>query len=192
MSSISVNVWIFIAAVIVVLIWNGIRRVRWNIAWNAAGNGAITIPEGRWSYDAHDLEQFAEAGRTGNLLQRYRQILLSSDIAFAVALSAITVFICYKIAVTPMPCAAINWAALPLGAMAILYGVADVAEDVKLAAILRHPHAIDHAEAAATNMLTRIKMVTLTLSLIGAAIFVVVIVLETIAIRAGSRQPAPA
>ena len=58
--------------------------------------------------------------------------------------------------------------------MAILYGIADVAEDLKLASILKHPQSIDRADAAAANMLTRIKITALIPSVIGVAIYLVI------------------
>jgi hypothetical protein len=64
--------------------------------------------------------------------------------------------------------------------MSIAYGIADVAEDLKLASILGHPDKIDPAEAAAANMLTRIKLTTISLSLTGLVLFVIYLVLVTI------------
>ncbi len=101
-------------------------------------------------------------------------ILKRSDVCFAIALAAVTAFVCYEIAVAPLRCELLNWAALPLGAMAILYGIADVAEDLKLASILKHPQNIDRADAAAANMLTRIKFTALILSVIGVGIFLII------------------
>jgi hypothetical protein len=71
-----------------------------------------------------------------------------------------------------MPWTWLNWLALPAGAMAILYGVADIAEDLKLGSLLSNPDKIDPAEAFAANMLTRVKIVTLWLSLLGVLIYV--------------------
>jgi hypothetical protein len=62
--------------------------------------------------------------------------------------------------------------------MAIIYGVADVAEDSKLASILRYSQTIDRAEVAATNMLTRLKMVSLTLSVLGLGFYLIIAVVE--------------
>jgi hypothetical protein len=183
----------FVAVVIATVAWNMINRIQWDLAWIASGNERTFIPERCWSYDAHDLEVFANAaGRAGMLGFYVNAILRRSDVCFAIALSAITAFIWYRIAVTPMVCWIFNWAALPLGAMAILYGIADVAEDIKLATILNHRQSIDRADAAATNMLTRIKMATLTLSLIGVVIFGVVSLVETLTVRVRSRRPTPA
>jgi hypothetical protein len=183
----------FVTLVVVAIAFNTLNRIRWDVAWIASGNRNTLIPERRWSYDARDLEAFADAARRAGMLGFYvNTILRGSDICFAIALSAITAFIWYWIAVTPMPYWILNWAALPFGAMAILYGIADVAEDIKLATILDQPQSIDRADAAATNMLTRIKMVTLTLSIVGGLIFVVISVVQTCAVWLISRRPVPA
>ena len=58
--------------------------------------------------------------------------------------------------------------------MGVLYGFADVAEDVKLMAILGDGRAIvDPAEAAAANALTRVKFTAIALSVVGALMFAV-------------------
>jgi hypothetical protein len=178
----------------VAVVWNAVNRARWDIAWAAAGNAAIDIPERRWTYDAQDLEQFAEPASRTNLLPLYQRILRSSDLGFAFFVAAVSTYIWWRIADTRLGCPVVNWAALPLGAMAILYGIADIAEDLKLSSILEHPNAIDRAEAAATNMLTRIKLVTICLSLIGLVIFCLYWVAEKCAVRllGRSRQRATA
>ena len=143
----------FVAAALVAFIWGAASRVRWNLACNASGNPAMRIPERSWSYDAHDLQTFANVaqhvriGRQSALDFYVHDILKRSDICFAIALAAVTAFVCCEIAVAPLRCVLFNWAALPLGAMAILYGIADVAEDLKLASILKHPQSIDRADA---------------------------------------------
>jgi hypothetical protein len=168
------------AAALAALIWGAANRVRWDLAWKASGNQATRIPEQCWSYDGHDLEAFVTAarivriGRQSALDFYVRNILQRSDICFAIALAVVAAFVCYEIAVAPLLWGPFKWAAVPLGTMAILYGIADVAEDMKLASILKHPQNIDRADAAATNMLTRLKMTALTLSGIGVAIFLVI------------------
>lgn len=174
------RVTLFVIIVLAALVWNGIKRTRWDLARNASGSGNKRIPERRLTYDAKDLKDFVQASK-GNVLPLYISILRGSDIGFAIALAAITVWLWYRIAVTPMGCTFLNWLALPLGAMAILYGIADVAEDLKLSSILSQPQAIDRAEAAAASTLTRIKFVTLFLSAIGAAIFVAYLIVQTCA-----------
>jgi hypothetical protein len=166
-----------------VFAWNGRNRAEWSARWTAKSLGSIPIPERRWTYDAHDLEDFADAAKRAGMLDDYIAILRGSDLCFAISLSAVTAFIWYQVALSPMPFAVLNWAALPLGAMAILYGIADVAEDLKLATILRHPKSIDQADAAATNTLTRLKRATLMLSVVGALIFLVLAAIEDAASR---------
>ena len=67
--------------------------------------------------------------------------------------------------------------------MAILYGVADVAEDYKLVTILRTPDAIDAGAAAAANFLTRAKLVTLTASGVGIAIYLTLSAIAAVVVR---------
>jgi hypothetical protein len=55
--------------------------------------------------------------------------------------------------------------------MGVLYGIADVAEDWKLATILDKGPSVDPADAATANLLTRIKIATNILSGIGVAMF---------------------
>jgi hypothetical protein len=179
---------VFVIAVVAVLAWNGYDRVRWELAWQASGKERMDIPERRWTYDERDLEEFAAVAGE-EMLASYVSILRRSDICFAIALAAITAFVWYRIAVTPLDCDGLNWAALPFGAMAILYGIADVTEDMKLAAILRHPRSIDRAEAAATSTLTRLKRVTLLLSVIGVVIFLIDAVAQACVVRL--RRPKP-
>ena len=184
----------FIAAALVAIIWGAVGRVRWDLACNASGDPALGIPEKSWSYDAHDLQTFANAaqhvriGRQSALDFYVDNILKRSDICFAIALAALTAFVCYVIAVAPLRCVLLNWAAVPFGAMAILYGIADVAEDLKLASILKHPQSIDRADAAAANMLTRIKITALILSVIGVAIYLVILGAEMGAERLLTRR----
>jgi len=191
------RVVVFAGLVLAAFIWNGRNRVIWNNAWKASSYQSICVPETCWSYDARSLETFARAARCvwiGNrtALDRYTiDILRFSDIALAMALAAVSVFIWYEIVVLPRSYDWVKWAAFPCGAMAILYGVADLAEDLKLSTLLRHSDKVDRADAAATNMLTRIKFVSLGLSIIGAAVFGVIWLAETGAEKLTRRPPRP-
>jgi hypothetical protein len=95
-----------------------------------------------------------------------------------------------EVALSPFVSEAFAWIALPLGAMGIVYGVADVAEDVKLARILEHP-AIDRADAASASALTRIKMVALFLSVAGLVIFLILQGIERIAAARRTSEQEP-
>jgi membrane protein implicated in regulation of membrane protease activity len=72
--------------------------------------------------------------------------------------------------------------------MGILYGFADAAEDIKLASILAHPGDIDMGEAAAANVLTRLKFVTITLSVVGLVVFAILSAIALVAGRAFLQQ----
>lgn len=171
---------------VVVFVWNANRRA----AMDAVTHD-LKIPERLWTYDAVEIEDFAKAahGREVErrpLLEFYvNAILRQSDLAYAVVLSLITALIWLEIAFSPVAWTWLTWLAWPAAAMALIYGVADVSEDIKLAYILEHPTRIDPAEAVAVNMLTRIKMTTLTLSLVGLAIFGLTQILQ----RAVARRP---
>jgi hypothetical protein len=172
-------------------IWNGSRRIAWNRQWK--GRSGL-MPERMAVYGAHELEAFVNVARSVTVNRQpalafyAEKVLCGCDIAYAVALAAVTAYAWFRLAVACSPSAADSWIASALvwlapffGAMAIAYGVADIAEDLKLASILwpkatasnpdRYPDVIDRADAAAANMLTRIKMMSLGLSLIGYGLF---------------------
>lgn len=191
------HTWLLLGAASFVFGWNTYNRALWDASWKVSRREQKRHPERSWSYDAHDLEEFSDASRSVKVgqvpapefqipaLEFYvRSILRGSDIFFAVALAAVTAFVCYRVAIFPMSWRSINWIALLAAAMGILYGVADIAEDLKLASILRAPDEsdslskVDRAEAAAANMLTRIKMLTLSLSVVGVGIFLVLSALQ--------------
>jgi hypothetical protein len=169
-------------------IWNGARRITWEDRWR---HETLRIPESKVFYDSKELKAFANAARSLSIngqsgLSYYaNKILRGCDLAYAVALATITAYVWFRIALAYAPTApqswlssAVVWFALYFGAMAIAYGAADIAEDLKLASILwprghdaEEELEIDRAEAAAANMLTVIKMLSLLLSVIGFALF---------------------
>jgi hypothetical protein len=167
---------------------------------------ALRFPEQNWNYDVEDFRALVSAAPAGVLRYYVRNVLRVADIGFAIGLAAATVTICRAIAASeclwPGTCTYwpwLTWLAEFCCTMGALYGIADIAEDLKLASILGHAggidaakpmqdaavnqqndlepavlklaRGIDPAEATAVNMLTRIKMATLGLSLVGAAIF---------------------
>ncbi len=188
--------WLLLAGAIVgAFIWGMVNRIKWDKAWNLPHTDVPPIPERCWTYDVHALERFVtharsiQVGNSASLAFYVRSILKKSDIVFALALSTATVWILTAVIVSTSIWEWVQWAAFPAGAMAVAYGVADVAEDLKLAAILGkssdHLKVFDRADVSAVNMLTRIKFVTLTLSVVGAAIFVILLLIQS-AIKMGS------
>jgi hypothetical protein len=174
--------------------WGMWNRIKWDRAWYTPHTSGPPIPERCWTFDVQSLEKFVEharhiqIGQSASLTFYVQSILKRSDIVFALALSVATVWISVAVIVSAAVWEWLQWAAFPAGAMAILYGVADIAEDLKLAAILgdssSHLKVFDRADVAAANMLTRIKIVALTLSVVGLAIFLVLLLVQS-AIKLG-------
>jgi hypothetical protein len=160
---------------------------------------AVRLPEKQWNYEAQGLRNFVEAvgGAKSEAMTRYIRVLRVSDIAFAVALAGTTAYLWYWIATLAPPPELqwaypyLTWLAAPLGAMGVIYGISDIAEDLKLAKILNDGDRIDAAEAAAANMLTRIKMASLGASLIGIALFVPVAMAHDLGASLRKRQRVP-
>jgi hypothetical protein len=147
-------------------------------------NKIPVAPERLWTYDEEYLDHFIEqseavfVGRR-RALEAYRDAVLRWDIAFAVSMTAFIVLFWLDVATA-------TWAPLWLARLAILaecmgvlYGFADVAEDIKLRAILDDGRAIvDPAEAAAANALTRVKFAAIALSVVGVLMLAVLTVAD--------------
>jgi hypothetical protein len=152
---------------------------------------SLAVPERLWTYDGDYLEQFAEAASAaqvpsgGTALNLYFGPTLNWDIVFAVSLALFVALFEFG-AATLLTQPAAKGAMLFCAGMGIVYGAADVAEDIKLILILRDWHRlviasakngggaeahIDPGEAAAANALTRIKFVTICLSALGGVVF---------------------
>lgn len=165
------------------------------------------IPEELWTYDNFYLQKFAEAAEKarvtgGTALGLYIGPTLRWDIVFAISLALFAALSEFALATLLlqhrhelMGCAVLFFAC-----MGFVYGAADVAEDLKLAYILKDwrreeaeaksrskasPHDdrddsgdskheevhIDGGEAAAANALTRIKFITICLSVLGVVVY---------------------
>jgi len=151
----------------------------------------LVVPERLWTYDEQYLERFARVAAEsairgeGSALQLYLGAILRRwDCLFAILLTTVVGLLDFGIAkaiadIHP----AWTRVAILAGCMAILYGVADVAEDYKLVTILRTPDAIDAGAAAAANFLTRAKLVTLTASGVGIAIYLTLSAIAAVVVR---------
>jgi len=164
----------------------------------------LVVPERLWTYDEAYLERFAQAAlhartrRGSAALDDYvRVILRGLDLYLAVGLGAFVVLVNLTIAdflADPL------WArAAWIGAcMGLVYAVADIGEDLKLASILGRAAtagddaigAIDPGEAAAANLLTRVKLVSITLSGVGMALVAVLSAIAAVVIPPPN-DPAP-
>lgn len=139
---------------------------------------SLVIPEALWTYDEVYLQMFAQKAHAHLSDEYIDQTLLRWDLVMAVGLAA---FACaFNLGVASFFSGTL-WISRPASfaaAMAILYGAADVAEDLKLVSILRRftPNSegsIDRAEAAAANMLTRVKLLTIVLSVTAGVTYAI-------------------
>jgi hypothetical protein len=148
-------------------------------AAHAVERKVAVAPERLWTYGEEYLDHFVEKAEAATAwgstaLEVYWKFVLRADIGFAVSLAAFIVLFWLAVAtVSFVPSWLIRLATFA-ECMGLLYGFADVAEDVQLVAILRDPRKIiDPAEAAAANLLTRLKFITILLSFVGVVFFVV-------------------
>jgi hypothetical protein len=173
-------------------------------------NKYLAIPERLWTYDNFYLDKFARAAhdtplpRGGTALDAYIGPTMSADIVYAAALGLSVALFAFDAAAALLPKhLIIGNVFLFFAAMGLVYGAADVAEDLKLTSILRdwrdaggaaapgHFH-IDGGEAAAANALTRIKFVTVCLSIFGAVVFLIFSGIAAVIYRAPTRPQIPA
>jgi hypothetical protein len=160
-------------------------------AMNMLEQKYLAIPERLWTYDGFYLERFAKEAhaarllRGGTALDCYMGSTMNSDVVFAAALGLFVAFFQFDVATVLMPRYPLISSVLMFCAcMGAVYGAADVAEDLKLMSILKDWHGagaegatghihIDVGEAAAANALTRIKIVTICLSILGGVVFLI-------------------
>jgi hypothetical protein len=165
----------------------GMFNLARNNAMDMLEQKSLAIPEGLWTYDSFYLERFARAAhaahlpRGGTALESYMGPTMNADILFAIAFGLfIALFEFGAATVFLKQCPTVGCAVLFFACMGAVYGVADVAEDLKLKSILKDWHGVaaeqirvDGGEAAAANALTRIKIVTISLSILGGAVFLI-------------------
>ena len=150
----------------------------------------LTVPERLWTYDNLYLDRFARAASAVRLpdqrtaLATYVGPTLGWDIVFAAGLGLFIAFLEFGAATVLLPYPLLSGFLSFCAVMGVVYGAADIAEDLKLASILKDWESaqerekpkkihIDGGEAAAANALTRIKIVAITLSVVGILVFVV-------------------
>ncbi len=139
---------------------------------------ALATPERLWCYDKGYLDVFiatasSQLTATGrNALKHYiSPTLVWNDVAFAFALAISVALVALGMAPWLPWKPWTDHLMLFFALMGLLYGLADVAEDWKLAAVLDKTGPVDAADANTANLLTRIKLVTICLSGIGGLAF---------------------
>ncbi|HXD13320.1 MAG TPA: hypothetical protein VNU65_04010 [Xanthobacteraceae bacterium] len=153
-------------------------------AERAMADKVAVAPERLWTYDEEYLDHFVQQSLAASVgsrkaLEAYRDTVLRWDIAFALTMTAFIVLFWLDVATATWAPPWLARLAILAECMGVLYGFADVAEDVKLRAILDDGHAIvDPAEVAAANALTRVKFAAIALSVVGALMFAVLTVAD--------------
>lgn len=164
-------------------------------AWKPSSRAALAAPELRWNYDQDYMIAFIEAARSQHFFDRparnstsalkyYSNLILRLDMWFAIAFAA---FIVCASLLGAYWFAAWPWLArawILVACLGALYGVADVAEDALLRRIFNHAEKIaalngpsedmalaDAAQVDAANALTRVKFLTIFVSVIGFIAF---------------------
>jgi hypothetical protein len=155
---------------------------------------ALAVPERLWCYDDAYLTRFAETAsrlrtRLGDdALRRYlKPTLFWNDIAFAVALGVFAALVALGLApLVPFWQPWTGYVMVVLACLGLIYGFADVAEDWALFTILGKGLPVDRTAAAAANALTRVKIATISLSLIGGVVFLVLSLAARLLSRSGA------
>ncbi|WP_315745463.1 MULTISPECIES: hypothetical protein [unclassified Bradyrhizobium] len=135
----------------------------------------LCIPERmRRGYDAHQLSAFiakatscsTDRGRT--ILDLYRGKVLSMDLGFAVGLCLFSALV-WSLVTPHLPAYPlftwVGWTA------SLLYLCLDVAEDIALIRLLRADRQVGRMETSIASIFTIGKIITITVSLFGLAVF---------------------
>jgi len=157
---------------------------------------SLVPPERVWCYGPEYLGAFrdrASAARTSfgdTALQRYLQpVLMWNDIAFAILTGLFAAFADIGIALAVSK-PSIQLIFICLAAVGLVYGIADVLEDIALINILKIPSLVDANQAARANFLTRIKVLAMTASLSGGTLFIFLMTIRSIYRRFSSLEKA--
>jgi hypothetical protein len=182
--------------------------------WVLNSQTVLVEPERRWSYDQDYMVAFIEQARSQHItgsphgataLNYYANSILRLDFAFAVCFALFIVSAALLIA----DCGSLWLARICIwsGCMGVLYGVADVGEDIKLRGIFDHAGRIaavkltgtalqrdtalaDAAQVDAANTLTRVKIVMIWLSGTGIVAFCLLLVADKlVSLLPGSGSP---
>lgn len=124
----------------------------------ALKKNALVVPERKCKYDGHYLESVAKAAAKesvsghGTALKLYINPTLRWDIVFAIALGLFTALFDFGMANALLSHPYASRVMLLLACMGVVYGAADVAEDIKLASILTNYHPIETSEEEAQKL----------------------------------------
>lgn len=134
----------------------------------------LKVPERRLTYSADDLMRFREKALSapGDPLELYLTRVLSIDIGFAVSLALASAILWQLAANIGAPARLV----LAGTAMSYLYGLFDVGEDVTLKILLKK-ELIRSSDASVAAAFTLGKLLTISLSIFGVVIFLMLSIL---------------
>jgi hypothetical protein len=178
--------------------------------WSRDSRFALAVPERRWTYDQDYMIEFIKAARSQRIptstrpasiarethghgdtsaLDYYAQSVLRLDIWFAITFAALIACAALLAAewLAGYPWLARAW--VISACMAVIYGAADVVEDITLRRIFNHAQKLaaskkqhyealppdtaeaDAAQVDAVNAVTRVKFCAMLASIIGFVVF---------------------
>jgi hypothetical protein len=144
---------------------------------NDALGDKLRIPERMWGYSAEDVQGVIDQLRSAPAIEGrspldvyVRPVLYWNDILFAVALAVFSASLWLWILGQVGPVGALRYALIAVTISAVVYGVADVAEDVMLARLFAQPK-VSAGGTWVACQLTRIKIATNAGSITAGAVF---------------------
>jgi hypothetical protein len=154
---------------------------------------SLVAPEKLWTYDETYLEEFSQRAGASLAPNYINATLLRRDMLAAIGLALFAATVDAQIAVAWSDNVWLSRIASFACGMALVYGASDLAENRKLATVLRSKP-INRAQTAAANVLTRVKMMSIFLSGAGFLAYVVLKVISSL-IESSDKDhdlPAPA
>ncbi|EJN12193.1 hypothetical protein PMI42_04523 [Bradyrhizobium sp. YR681] len=161
--------------------------------------GDVKVPERMlpWGYDAGQLREVKEklrsepAGDRQTLLDVYvSPVLYWNDIVFAVAIAVFSASLWLWALLQFEPAGLVKWLVIFFAACSVVYGIADVAEDVMLARLFG-PYPVADREVRLASALTQAKMGSMAFSVAGGLAFSVLSLLTPHKTFERVNSPAP-
>lgn len=158
-----------------------------NARFRASVDHAVTplrVPERRQTYTAKDLQEFRSLsfsrpttlGRSA--LEVYRQRVLLLDCGFAAGLGVFSLLCWFAASSHLTP--SFSWIAWFCGFWSVFYGFVDVGEDIMLRMLLNPNLEITEKKADGAATLTRLKFISITLSLVAVTVWALLGLLDKI------------
>ncbi|MDA9463188.1 hypothetical protein [Bradyrhizobium sp. CCBAU 53415] len=154
----------------------------------------LKVPERRpWGYTGLELQEFREtalqatAERGRSALDLYRKTVLLIDIGFAISLAFASFFLWWSAVPTMGPNGLVNWIATMGWILSLFYGGFDIGEDASLYFLLGYDSTGSEAANFAAGC-TIGKMIAITGSLFGLAIFLTLALMDWIIAGFGARR----